>query len=340
MSRDISRLVPLSRLNRVLQDLESDGDGIDPVHGITKGPFSAFQLPISPSSFGTEWDSSPSVQRLPESDQHEMSLVVGNHPRIDHDSDQLLQEIGVSYDLDSGLDEWNGIMDVVLGGTLPTNDLSFPWNLPPGHDQSPFIPSPVPLNLPLVQGGDNLATVPENANFLLSHYKEQMGRLFSPIRVKKPPWAVLHLPCATATVSELTIWGKASHAKISLLRAILAVSAFNLDRIHYGLPEQSTFWWNVGDKNREIAKREVQLCLSTEIEGPEKSKYKEILMALLSMVTISVRLIFQLSRIQIHAHGSLKRLRVASFKMRGSSYSMLKSSSASEGLRKPSSRGK
>lgn len=86
-----------------------------------------------------------------------------------------MQEIGVSYDLNFGLDEWNGIIDIGVGGEVCTDDLFFPWNLPTGHDQSPFIPSPVTLNLPLVQGSDNLTAVPENANFLVESLQGANG---------------------------------------------------------------------------------------------------------------------------------------------------------------------
>lgn len=126
-------------------------------------------------------------------------------------------------------------------------------------------------------------SVPIAAHILLRHYREHMGIWFSPVRARKNPWSTIHIPIALNTVSELNIWKRASHAKVSVLRSVLAVSAFTLDT------EESGFWREVGIRNRTVAKLEMQKCLTKELHGPCRAKYKDTLLALLSLVSISVR---------------------------------------------------
>jgi hypothetical protein len=132
--------------------------------------------------------------------------------------------------------------------------------------------------------------VPQQATFLLDHYRQQMVKLFSPKGSQKPPWAILHLPNALSTLSELTTSGTASHARLSLFFSLLAVSSFNLDRLYLDVPGVSDFWWALGDEFRNFAKQEVKKSIAAEFTGPKLSKYKDVLMALLTMVTISVSL--------------------------------------------------
>jgi hypothetical protein len=215
--------------------------------------------------------------------------IADNYPAFDDDFSCLIDDLALGQ---TGQEE----VQIIRNHTSH----SFPAAPDPDHAyQIPFgslqMPSPTSLNLPFANGLHTNDTVPLNAHFLLDHYKAQMGRLFSPLRVRKPPWSVLHLPNALSTLSELSLWGKTSHAKHSLFYSLLAVSAFNLDRIELGLPSTSNFWWAVGEAYSEMAEREMQRCLANELLGLQKSKYKEILMALMTMVTISVsRLSWQL----------------------------------------------
>jgi hypothetical protein len=128
----------------------------------------------------------------------------------------------------------------------------------------------------------------QHTSFLLEYYKSQLGTLFSPLRVRHSPWGLLHFPCALSTLSELSICKTATHSKTSLLFSILAVSAFNLDRILQGQMNTSNYWFTVGDGLRQQA--QMQLCKTAETEmGNQRGRYLHILMAMLKMVTISVR---------------------------------------------------
>jgi arginine metabolism regulation protein II len=131
-------------------------------------------------------------------------------------------------------------------------------------------------------------SVSSHAHFLLEHYKSQMGKLFSPLRVRKSPWSILHFPRALSALSELSIFKRTKHAHTSLFYAVLAVSAFNWDNIHRQQKDSTTYWRNVGEGFRRGARKELEWACETELAGEKSSKYKDILMAILTMVTISV----------------------------------------------------
>jgi arginine metabolism regulation protein II len=148
------------------------------------------------------------------------------------------------------------------------------------------------VNYPLFQNVSNTEisstdfnpnSVPAFAHHLLRHYRANLGNWFSPLKSRKPLWSVLHLPIALSTVSELNIWGKANHARTTIFRTLLAVSAFTLDGT------SSTYWREIGTRNKMVAQLEMKQCLMNELTGPTKAKYKDALLALLSLVSISVR---------------------------------------------------
>ncbi|TDZ15265.1 hypothetical protein Cob_v011783 [Colletotrichum orbiculare MAFF 240422] len=82
-------------------------------------------------------------------------------------------------------------------------------------------PTSSPLSFHISQDvGANLeVSLSSHADFLLDYYKSQMGKLFSPIRVRKPPWSMLHFPRAVAAFSELSVFKTARHAHVALLHA-------------------------------------------------------------------------------------------------------------------------
>ena len=150
--------------------------------------------------------------------------------------------------------------------------------------------SPSPLDLHIDYGivEDLDTSVSAHAHFLLDHYKSQMGILFSPLHARKPPWSILHFPRALSALSELNVFKEARHAHTALLYSVLAVSAFNWDNIHREMKDGSTYWRNVGEGFRHGARKELEWACETELAGEKCSKYKDILMAILTMITISV----------------------------------------------------
>jgi arginine metabolism regulation protein II len=288
MAGELSEAVSSQGVDQILQDLDADTEILESDDPIARGPFIAYQLPRTREATALELDKSLIPSESPESSEQVISQTAATIQSSEALWEEALRENGLELSSDQTLVRAQSISnDGMVFPLLPNlSDFSSgpPWEI---FEQF-VVPSPMSFNLPMSHEPDG--NIPANATYLLHHYKAQMDRLFSPLRVRKPPWAVLHLPAAMSAVGDLTVWGRTSHAKASLFYAVLAVSAFNLDRIEYGIPGNSNYWWYIGECNRERARREMKQCLASEIQGPGKSKYKEILMGILSMVTISVRL--------------------------------------------------
>ncbi|KAJ5120419.1 uncharacterized protein N7515_009807 [Penicillium bovifimosum] len=128
------------------------------------------------------------------------------------------------------------------------------------------------------------------AKMLLDHYRNNMVAFFTPARTEvKSPWEAIYIPSLLSTVGEIGLAGDSSNAKVSLLFAVFAISAFSLDGRSPSTGPASQDWNALGELYRERATRRLKLSLADlSRKQAKKEKYKDILMALLSMVTISV----------------------------------------------------
>lgn len=127
------------------------------------------------------------------------------------------------------------------------------------------------------------------AKLLLDHYQNITTTIYTPASADvKTPWEILYIPNVLSTLGEVALTGNSSDAKVSLLFAVLAISAFSLDIL--SSPEAvSEDWRALGNMYRQKATRRLQMTLRNLSKGlPKKEKYKNILMPLLSMVTICV----------------------------------------------------
>ncbi|CAG7965979.1 unnamed protein product [Penicillium olsonii] len=117
---------------------------------------------------------------------------------------------------------------------------------------------------------------------LLSHYKERIVPLISPLRRgQETPWMSLVMPCAVTTLGELTLGGKVNHARLALLNAVWSASAFHLSNNSIGCFDQ---WTISGEQYLSRGQYHFQRCMEEACMSNSKtSKYKEILMAILSL---------------------------------------------------------
>lgn len=126
-----------------------------------------------------------------------------------------------------------------------------------------------------------------DASLLLNNYKDHVIRLFSPLKYhRKTPWNILQLPCAMTTLAEITMGYKASYARASVFNGVMAISAFNLSASSTSTAK--TYWNGVANSYRLQAHENLKASLEHEMSVQKKAKYKEMLMAILCMVTISV----------------------------------------------------
>ena len=267
MSQEIQRLVDEHQVDQVLQhlDLASEEEIVN-----LNGPFMVFrahgpgseEAPRTPDSSSL---SSCGIQDVLLDPRIIDTLI----PEPDPSSLTLLDDVFVDVDHDKDL------------------ALDFPYHHSTGVTQAPSLPLGFYIHHHNLTD-DFQASISTHAHFLLDHYKSQMGKLFSPLRVRKSPWSILHFPRALSALAELSIFKTTKHAHTSLLYSVLAVSAFNWDNINRDQRGSTTYMRSIGEGFRQGAKKELERTCETELAGEKSSKYKDILMAILTMVTISV----------------------------------------------------
>ncbi|RAL03202.1 fungal specific transcription factor domain-containing protein [Aspergillus ibericus CBS 121593] len=152
--------------------------------------------------------------------------------------------------------------------------------------------APTPIAFPCWQ-----KSPPDLADFslslakeLLDHYWQTMIAFFTLARVRSSsPWETIHIPSLFTTMGEIELSGNSTNAKVSLVFAILAINAFSLDG-RFGSTRPATKNWHaLGELYRSRATKRLKCSLQNLSSGRSKTeKYEDILMALLSMVTICV----------------------------------------------------
>jgi arginine metabolism regulation protein II len=117
---------------------------------------------------------------------------------------------------------------------------------------------------------------------ILSYYKDRIVHLISPLgRGQEGAWLSLVMPYAVNTLGELTMSGSANHARLALLNALLSTSAFHLGQ---NSVMRIDHWIKMGNSYLQKAESHFMKCVEeNRIPGVKKNKYKEILMAILSL---------------------------------------------------------
>ncbi|KAF2794423.1 hypothetical protein K505DRAFT_407521 [Melanomma pulvis-pyrius CBS 109.77] len=132
------------------------------------------------------------------------------------------------------------------------------------------------------------------AQFLLKHFNDSVipQMSFMPSN-SKSPWTIMQLPEAMRTLSDLSYLhtGKLNHANAANLYGLLACSAYHLSvNLSAETTDSKEYWHNLFDCLKERAKKHMQISLREELKGPKKAKYKDQLMAILSMLAFTVSL--------------------------------------------------
>lgn len=201
------------------------------------------------------------------------------------------------WGMTQGASPRNEIENLTLGlSPLPTSTI---WQ-PEASQKSPTplevnnlhfnLPTPTPIPSP--------PTEDPKSWLLLSYYRDRIIHLISPqqhLDANNDPWSGLVMPCAMTAMAELTLGGVPSCACLALLNALLATSAFHL---HASGPAGGDGIggedWVSGDEYAARAKRYLEVSLEkpqTESPSRRKSKYKDVLMAMLSLANAFVSLI-------------------------------------------------
>ncbi|GMF58202.1 unnamed protein product, partial [[Candida] boidinii] len=121
--------------------------------------------------------------------------------------------------------------------------------------------------------------------YLLNYYIEHVADIMTVIPLPKNPWKFIYFPRAIMAIGELGSLGKTSNARNGLLNALLAVSAFNLQSKFKPGSDEMKYYVNLGILLRQQASQFLSKCLEEDII---LQKYKDVLVAVLSMVTIDI----------------------------------------------------
>lgn len=152
--------------------------------------------------------------------------------------------------------------------------------------------------------------LPRCAQYLLWHYAKHTIPSLSaiPPSHEKPLWDELHLPTALKAYAELNVLGDSSLPRVSLLYSLLSITSFQLGALHRNghrghlidpTGSRSSFsseMWSAADweaqaiKFRNIAQTGLSRYLENfSTASGDNFKYKEILLAAVSLVCIGVR---------------------------------------------------
>ncbi|BDD58542.1 hypothetical protein MAP00_003810 [Monascus purpureus] len=275
---DLLSFTTESSVESILDELDQQADGIQYGQRLWNGPFHVFRYTN---------EMSPSIQLDSLSDVFASEFW-----------DPLLPDVGHGLDDNSSLQliETPGLLslgDVELQAGSQTMDVLDPLS-PPSPAvalETSSIPTPRIFSSSQDCPSDLVDFTMSTAQQLLDHYRHTLVPFFTPARVEsQSPWEAVYIPSVFSTVGEIMLAGDSGNAKVSLLFAIFAISAFSLDGLSSSTDEPVCQDWHaLGELYRGRATKRLKRSLQDlSVNQPKKEKYKDILMALLSMVTICV----------------------------------------------------
>ncbi|KAK5233782.1 hypothetical protein LTR47_004900 [Exophiala xenobiotica] len=268
-----------SNLNQTINDLAE----LCPHDGTTlsSGPFSTFRLtpvdcPVPDPGPGSE--SPPNLAHLERAGFVDLDVV---SPLLFLSPAEEMAPSSPGFRAaELEFDSWN-LVDLDFDDSASVNHDAFVAQAI--SDREPSATLPLMMSAP----DDFSWEIPSDVRFLLDHFAEQYVDIVSLIKNQKSPWRILHLPSALSTFGELVIWRTPDHFRVSLFYAILALSAFHLDRLS-GTDHGAGHLWTVGTSHYMRARSELRKGLALKANGTKPAKYKDILVALLTMVTVCI----------------------------------------------------
>lgn len=244
------------------------------------GPFGAFRLSRSSEQ---ETESVETTSVLPAIPSPATPPFVESTVSMDIDeifsNDPLMEclfsDVNAAFDVQHG-----GFFNTTLSPLATLNENAFSMSSSARCTGSSMLIEPSLLPPPIH------SLVPDDAPFLLSHYRDHVVRLFSPVCFDKSPWHIIHLPNAMETLGLLTIGKVSCNARMCSFYAILATSAF-VQRVSV-MQGSYRYWQQRAEKYSHQAQIYLKSALQDTTSIPKKIKYKDMLVALLCMVTVSV----------------------------------------------------
>jgi arginine metabolism regulation protein II len=110
------------------------------------------------------------------------------------------------------------------------------------------------------------------------------------------PWRNIHLPSAKKTFAELLLHGTANSLGLSLFYSALAASCIHLSQ----RDQVSSDWDRLGKHYKQTCMHHLNLSIQQEVATEGQLPYKELLVALLSMIILEVSARFGRSHCDFH----------------------------------------
>ncbi|KAK5936539.1 hypothetical protein PMZ80_011226 [Knufia obscura] len=151
-------------------------------------------------------------------------------------------------------------------------------------------PVPIPQSIPAPSNIDDLELKNE-APTLVKHFSDHVVAAIAALPFNtKSPYKVLNVAAAVQTLADIMYLGRAvKHANAANLYSLLACSAYHIAMNPSGSDITNAMYWNdIAFRAGQRAKEHLQKSLQTELQGPNKAKYKDQLMALMSTLTYSI----------------------------------------------------
>ncbi|RAQ60002.1 hypothetical protein AFCA_011348 [Aspergillus flavus] len=263
------------------------------------GPFGAFrlsQLPSAPSPDIVPEETLDPLSSSPPEDvvRFDDDFTVPSEPPLTPRTRRILESIfgqapnPTSPDTDTG----DMAMDLcrieaVLNDAPLSNFQDFPMTSMTAEQQPQYLHNtdlaPIPPPNPCFSLTTTSKTVPQEVMLLLKHYTTTVISLMTPIRHAKTPWHILFIPHAKTCLAALTLNEDLDNASLAAFYGTLAISAFSLSGL-----SQSQMWLAQGTAYKQQALKHARLMLRTAYDIPKVSKYKSTMIALLTMVYVSM----------------------------------------------------
>uniref|UniRef100_A0A060T279 ARAD1C26884p n=1 Tax=Blastobotrys adeninivorans TaxID=409370 RepID=A0A060T279_BLAAD len=151
------------------------------------------------------------------------------------------------------------------------------------------IPTASIVSVPYFDAGFGLPTntlyFNPQARFLLDHYINHVCEIMMVVRHSQNPWKSIYLPRAICAIGELVSVGHTASSKNALLHALMSVSACHLQSKYPENSYQRRHYYNLSQQLKSEAYKWFSECL---MKNFARQKYKDIMAAVLSMVSIDV----------------------------------------------------
>lgn len=320
MSEWLTASVPPKAAFRYITQLDDECEGASPCDDlhICHGPFSAFSVGRRRAGGSAEAEPSPAAVDWIEGDDGDPAvpqdaLMADTNAAESFDSSDLAMPLSPSAQhslelmLDHAPSEWGSTSlnfaghlwdstrdlgaahEVLDESAIPALHMEPFMQVTPGdvfgmtafeQPRADLLPPP-PAPTPPPQGVN--ASVPDHAVFLLKHYSTTVLTLLTPFRHTKTPWHILFIPHVKNCLAGLTLGEKLDHASLSAFYGTLAISALSIGGV-----SESQLWLQQGKAFQQLAREHTREMLKVAYKAPKSAKYKSILMALITMVQVSM----------------------------------------------------